>query len=416
MNKDTIEGMNFPPNILQIFTLIGEFADKQNVKACVVGGFVRDMLLQKANYDIDIVIEGDAIPFAQSLSKELNTDCHVFDKFHTAKICINGLDVDFASARKEIYEYVGALPTVTLNATAKDDLFRRDFTINALALALNGENRFQIIDYFNGLDDLKNGLIRVMHEKSFEDDPTRLYRAVRFAHRFNFRMEPTTWQLYKQAIKAKVALRISIKRVAAELTKIFQEKHPGKIINQLKRAKLLSHFPCNIELRDLNYDCLKLKEAPDVATVYWICFLSFLQFNIRNSIIANMGLPHSMRLKIDDGLDALKKIPKQLLDLHCEDHIRLFDLLEKRCPEALAALVSFSLNKENINKVVYYTKHLMGIKPEITGKDLIDEGIEAGPHIRTILEYITELKLDGRCLTKQEELEIGKSIYKNIRS
>ena len=152
------------------------------------------------------------------------------------------INFDFSSSRKETYKCPGALPEVTFS-NIYDDLFRRDFTINAMALSLNSDNLFKIVDYFGGIKDLEASVIKVMHKKSFEDDPTRLYRALRFAHRFGFKLEEETNYLFKQAIKDKRVSSLSVKRIASEISKIFKEDMPETIIEELTKNKMQTFCP-----------------------------------------------------------------------------------------------------------------------------------------------------------------------------
>ena len=235
-----IQGL-YSNRLLELLTKIGQIAEKQDLKAYAVGGFVRDLLLEKANFDIDIMVEGDAIPFASAVGQELNAECKLIERFHTAHIYLDNLALDFSSARKELYRHPGELPEVSFS-NLRDDLYRRDFTINSLALALNTDQKFQLIDLFNGELDLREGIIRVLHLRSFIDDPTRLYRALRFADRFNFVLDSNTEYLFDKAIKLSSPSTLSTKRIAAEIDKSFKEKHPLTLLNKYRNTGLLEYY------------------------------------------------------------------------------------------------------------------------------------------------------------------------------
>ncbi|MDZ4383153.1 MAG: CBS domain-containing protein, partial [Thermodesulfovibrionia bacterium] len=181
----------FPKEIFEILRLSGEVAKELNFSAYLVGGSVRDLLRGEANFDIDIVIEGDGIIFAQALGKKLKAKVKTHQRFGTAVVITDTLKFDVATARTEYYESPGALPKVEMSSIKKD-LYRRDFTINTLAIKLNPENFGQLIDFFGGQRDLKEKTIKILHNLSFIEDPTRAFRAIRFSERFGFKLSKHT--------------------------------------------------------------------------------------------------------------------------------------------------------------------------------------------------------------------------------
>jgi tRNA nucleotidyltransferase (CCA-adding enzyme) len=181
----------------------------------LVGGAVRDLLLGQPRADVDLVVEGDAA----ALAARLGGAAAEHERFGTVKVEVGGHEVDIASARTETYPAPGALPVVAPADSVEVDLDRRDFTINALAIPLAGEPR--LIDPFGGREDLEAGLLRVLHERSFEDDPTRAIRAARYGSRFGFTLEPLTYELLRRSDLATVSAdrrRAELERLAAEPT------------------------------------------------------------------------------------------------------------------------------------------------------------------------------------------------------
>ena len=177
---------NLNARYLKLIRQIGQEAAQSGIKAYLVGGCVRDLLLKKRNCDIDIVVEGDAIIFSAYLSKRYNVKAHHYGQFKTATLFFpENIRIDLATARKEHYPRPGMLPVVAAGPIY-DDLFRRDFTVNAMAMSIHPSSFAEMVDYFGGYEDLKNKKIRILHEKSFLDDPTRILRAVRFEQRFHF--------------------------------------------------------------------------------------------------------------------------------------------------------------------------------------------------------------------------------------
>lgn len=215
---------------MKIIESVGKLADKLKIKAYIVGGPVRDKLLGIKNFDLDFVVEGDGIKFAEALNKSLKGRLTKYPAFGTATIKSKSKKVDIVTARKETYKEPGAYPSVK-PGEIKDDLFRRDFTINAMAIAVNKKGFGKLVDFYNGQKDLKKGLIRVLHDKSFMDDPTRIFRAVRFAVRFGFKIEPHTKKLMKDAVLGGFLGDVNTGRIRKEIELFLKEKNPKKCLD-----------------------------------------------------------------------------------------------------------------------------------------------------------------------------------------
>src|ERR1035437_1584639 len=222
---------------------IGVFADKQGIKACIVGGMVRDIFLKRKTVDIDVVVLGDGMKFARLLADELHGAYKGFEKFKTAKIFLKNGRIDISSARSETYEKPAALPNVVLSGI-NEDLFRRDFTINSMAVSINREDFGELFDPFGGVSDLKKKILKTMHDKSFIDDPTRILRAVRFETRLGFKMEKRTLKLIHETLKRNIFDNLSGERIREELFIMFGEPSPLKAmlrLDSLGVLKKLSH-------------------------------------------------------------------------------------------------------------------------------------------------------------------------------
>ncbi len=223
------------PKSLGLVRSIGLLAQEQGMAAYLVGGPVRDLMLEFPNVDLDITVEGNCLRLAEGLASQ-HRDARVtrYPAFKTATVHLpDGSPVDFATARQEIYARRGAYPAVK-PAGIKDDLLRRDFTINAMAIAINPDTWGKLIDPFGGKADLDNKKIRVLHEKSFLDDPTRILRAARFKARLGFRMEAKTLKLLKSAVKIKVLDTIKPQRYLKDFNKILKEPNFKEAIKYLR--------------------------------------------------------------------------------------------------------------------------------------------------------------------------------------
>jgi len=215
-----------PAGVGRLIKAVRICAEKGNFRVYLVGGIVRDLILGRAKFDLDIVVENDAIKFAKLLSGYLGADFRRHHSFRTATVFSSPSKIDLATSRREVYHRWGALPCVEPSCL-KDDLRRRDFTINAIAMSLNKDSFANIIDYFGGVSDLKKGIIRILHENSFLDDPTRLFRGIRFKERFGFKFDSKTSRCFRQAIKLRALNFVNEHRLRDESILILKEKKPS---------------------------------------------------------------------------------------------------------------------------------------------------------------------------------------------
>ena len=238
----------FPESITQILETISAIAKEMKVNAYLVGGVVRDLLLGIPNLDIDIVIEGDGILFAKKLSGILAAKVESHEKFKTAVLVLeNSQHIDVASSRVEYYEKPAALPDVE-PGSIRQDLARRDFTINTLAISLNKKNFGEIMDFFGGRKDLAAKKIKVLHKMSFIEDPTRIFRAVRFEQRLGFKMDHQTEKLAISTIDMNVVSELNGIRVRDEFVTILKEADPWIALKRLYELKALKKIGLNIDI------------------------------------------------------------------------------------------------------------------------------------------------------------------------
>lgn len=231
--KQNITGLlkqRLPANLLRIIRKIGDLAEEERFTAYIVGGFVRDILLGEKNLDLDIAVEGDALAFVKLLKNKMNLDVVTHPRFGTATANLrSGFKIDIASTRREYYPEPACLPRVAFSSI-HDDLYRRDFTINALAVKINRQGFGELLDLFSGQKDLKEGKIRILHDQSFIDDPTRIVRAIRFEQRYHFSIEPETLKLIHQAVAAGLLKKLTRFRLGREFILLLKEKRPLEAI------------------------------------------------------------------------------------------------------------------------------------------------------------------------------------------
>jgi tRNA nucleotidyltransferase/poly(A) polymerase len=215
-------------NHIKILAALGKTAEQYGLKAWTVGGFTRERYLGRKTFDIDVCVEGTIKPLVDFCVAQYNAEAVYFKNFGTARVNFkNGLKIDFVTCRKELYLKPAALPQVK-PSSLRDDLYRRDFTANAWALSIMPYNFFESFDLFQSRLSIDNKIVKILHNKSFVDDPTRILRALRFAARFNWRLESNTEKLLKQAVKKKFINLLSRERIRQELLKILEEENPPR--------------------------------------------------------------------------------------------------------------------------------------------------------------------------------------------
>jgi tRNA nucleotidyltransferase (CCA-adding enzyme) len=232
------------PESVELLKKAAALADIKKLSLYLVGGVVRDLLLGHNNLDIDLVIEGDAIGLATGLSKAIGGKLTTHPMFNTAKIDLGKFSIDIAMARTETYAKPGSLPAVK-PGTIITDLFRRDFTINAMAVYLNPDKYGELIDLYGGRDDLKNKLIRILHEKSFIDDATRIWRAIRYEQRLGFKIEPETLRLMKR--DKEMLETVGEYRLKRELDLALKEKESKKILLRADKLGIQKELPESLQ-------------------------------------------------------------------------------------------------------------------------------------------------------------------------
>lgn len=407
-----------PAQILNTLRRIGQIADQLGFQAYVVGGFVRDLFLYRRNEDIDIVIEGDGIAFARTYAKTYGARIHSHKAFGTAVIIFDdGYKIDVATARLEYYRSPAALPDVEMSSI-KQDLFRRDFTINTLSLHLN-ENHFgYLIDFFQAQKDIKDKAIRVLHNLSFVEDPTRVFRALRFEQRFGFTIGKLTSNLIENAAKMDFFKRLSGRRTFSEIKQLLEEENPTPAIIRMKDFDLLKVIHPSIKLdRKLIYllnsvksalawhDLLFLEDKYMRWAVYLMALIQHCDLPTSKRICDTLELPPRYRkLLCEERLKAQKRLKRLEYQPPASDSALYRQLHEFRA-ELILYMMAVTRNRTVKKKISRYYTQLKDIQPTIGGQELLDAGLKPGPVFRQLLETLLDAKLDGDIETEKEELE-----------
>ncbi len=392
-----------PRDLLGLVHNAAQTARALGYSTYLVGGFVRDLLIGEANLDLDIVVEGDAILLAQQLAKEYGGRVHTHSRFGTAIWLLDEderLHLDFATARTEFYEYPSALPDIE-RSSIKLDLHRRDFTINAMALCLDPERYGALLDPYGGEQDLMRGLIRVLHNLSFIEDPTRILRAVRFEQRFGFQIEPRTAQLIDDT--RNLLNQVSGQRVRHELDLIFYEQAPERALTRLQALGVLTHIHPALQADAWlaeKFRALRESHAPTP-----ILYLGVLAYRLRTSEARAL----SKRLKLTTGENeilvqvvTLRLLERQLNNPELAPS-RVVELLERFDDAALAVLAIATDSAQAQSYVDRYRAEWRQIHPALNGNDLKALGLQPGPAFKEILTALRAQRLDGVLATREQE-------------
>lgn len=413
-----------PEEIADLIEIVREVAKEGNHKMYIVGGFVRDLLLNRKNFDLDFVVEGDAIEIAEQVNHRLKGRLISHEKFQTAVITLpDQPHIDFVSARREYYEYPAALPKVE-KSTIWNDLFRRDFTINCMAIELNGKNEYQLIDYFSGLDDLYNGQIRALYNLSFIEDPTRIFRAVRFASRLNFSIEEETKKFILQAVNDKMVNKLSHDRIREEIHGIFKDENLHRSLALMKELHIFKtlnegHDISSEEIQKVDNIPNTLKnfntiDREDIrySDIIVQQLLSGLPIGLVPKIINNYVSYRQSYHGIIEGLRKKNKV-YQYLQSQNVDLYDIYTLLEFATDEMLVFYYNDCNNSDIKHYLLYYKIKLQSIHTLITGQDLLALGVKPGPLFKRILKEVLKAKIQGHIYTKEDELSYAKKLYKN---
>lgn len=407
-----------PEFVVDLLKDAGKTASERKVNVFVVGGFVRDLLLGVSNLDLDLVVEGDGIAFASALTEKFGGKVQTHEQFGTAIMVLpQGLKIDVASAREEYYARPAALPEV-VGTSIKQDLYRRDFSINAMAIKLNPPDFGQLIDFFGGQRDLQHGIVRILHNLSFVDDPTRVFRGIRFEQRYRFRMESHTEKLLKQAIKSGVLGNLSWDRVTGELTLILAEIDPLPAILRMRGLGILSLIHPGLKVSNkivavmeqipqtlMEFKDLFQEEVVEAWLVYGIALLSELIPLQASEVMEKLRWPGRHKDKFAFLLKEWDGLFRKLGQLNQVSPSEIVNELELISVEGILFLYASARSPRMRERIREYLVHLRKTKFFITGDDLAQLGLKPGPAYKEILAKIKNAQLDGVVHSKEEALQ-----------
>jgi len=406
---------------------LGQTGDELGLAVYAIGGFVRDLLLGAANLDIDVTVEGDGIFFAEQFAGRHGCRVRSHRTFNTAVVIFpDGAKIDVASTRLEYYESPGVLPTVE-RSSLRHDLYRRDFTINTLALRLNSAQFGRLTDHFGGQQDIQERLVRVLHNLSFVEDPTRVFRAIRFEQRLGFHIAPHTENLIRSAVRMNVLDKVGGPRLLNELIQILREKEPAGAIARMAGFGLLPFIHPALRLAPETrqavdeagrvlawFRLLYLPDACEQWQVYFLALCDRLTHDEFQDACRRLSMPgrvftrvFSHRRQALGTLDTIQRKVRRSPEIRNSDMYAWFHGLPLEMLLYLAACAS----REEVRRFVsHYISHLRKVRCFLDGDGLAALGLAPGPQFRKILDRLLVARLDGEVVDDEQERALAQQL------
>lgn len=404
--------VRLPAPLLQLLRQAGRTAEQSGNSLYLVGGVVRDLLLDRGSKDIDLMTTGDATKLVDKLGAASGAKPTLHKKFGTATFVWHDYRIDLATCRSETYTRPGALPEVR-PGNISDDLFRRDFTVNAMAVNLNPSHYGELVDLYGGRADLKAGLIRILHSRSFQDDATRIMRAIRYEQRLGFRLEAGTARLLREHLG--MLDTISGERLRNELFLWLEEQEPEKILERAGRLGILKKLHPDLRWQYKLHIAFKrssLLQTADKAALHFCLLTYHLDEDGLYELLQRLNLTgtrydllthHSMSIKENRALlmkDSLK-------------NSELYFMLNNLPLTAIQANLVYPNHHRMRRRLNLYLNRLSKIRLLTGGAGLTALGIKQGPAMGRILDALLTAKLDGRLKTRREEEQMALALAAN---
>jgi tRNA nucleotidyltransferase (CCA-adding enzyme) len=381
----------------------------------LVGGAVRDVLMGEPNFDVDIAVEGDGIALGRALARVLGGRMVPHEKFGTAVVLYgDGGRIDVATARTEFYSHPGALPAVE-QASIRQDLYRRDFTINAMAVSLKGEDFGRLVDYFGGYRDLEDTVIRVLHNLSFIDDPTRIFRAIRYENRYGFRMDAHTLSLARACVEMELVGELSSARLRDELQDLLSEEHVTDSVRRLAELGIDRAVHPRLAADDEaarlidEVDALRKRFAP--STPPWRLRLAVLARTMSSTEVLDWADRLKLRRRDAERIADAVTVAPRLRDLvgGIKDAAELRAVVEPHDPDGALLALAHAKGK-SAKQLTRYFEALRGVRLEISGGDLVALGLGESPRVGAVLDELLRRKLNGQLDGRNAELEAAREL------
>ncbi len=398
---------HFTMELVSLLRAAGDLAWARGWNLYLVGGAVRDLFLARPNLDLDLVLEGDAIALARKLAENRGGEVVAHPRFGTAKFRQQRISLDLATARSESYARPGALPVVS-PGTIGEDLLRRDFSVNALAVHLDPIHFGALLDPYGGRDDLERGLIRVLHEKSFSDDPTRILRALRYEQRLGFHLEQNTEQLMRR--DAAVMDEVSGERLWHELELILKEECPERVLSRADELGVLQNI--HPSLRGNGWVRNRFEQARKAAKPSPALYLALLAYRLseeeNEDLLARLRIRGEIA-KVMCQTIKLKQVASDLTTPRLAPSA-IYHLVQRYSPESILATALASDSRLVRQRLKLYLTELRHIRPALSGDDLQSMGISPGKKLGQVLCALLDARLDGKVQTREQEEDLARRL------
>ncbi len=389
-------------------------AEQRGVAVYLVGGPVRDLMLGRASADLDVTVAGDGVAHAKALAAHLGAQVTIHAQFGTATLILrDGLRLDVATARRETYRRPAALPQV-FPGTIHDDLFRRDFTVNAMAVRV-APRPGELLDPFGGRKDLIRGLLRVLHEESYRDDPTRIFRGARYAARYRLRFSPRDCRLIRDVLGEDVLRRLSRERLLRELRLVLDEPTPEAALKILQNRGVLKALDPALTVDDTavaqmrrvrhawqRFNRVETSSQARRWRIYLLVLLLCVPPAARRRVAERLGVKgpplDALMAELRDFASLQEQLQKESMRPS-----RLRHLLDRASAD-LCVLLWASKAKRVSGRVGRYLTHLAAVRPALGGRDLKKLGFPPGPTYTRILDRVLEERLEGRLKSREDEI------------
>ncbi|MCE2464925.1 MAG: CCA tRNA nucleotidyltransferase [Dehalococcoidia bacterium] len=379
---------------------VSDNAEAIGMPLYLVGGSVRDLILGRPIKDLDLVVEGDATQVASELGEKHSGKVTLHPRFGTATISLQGRRIDQATARRENYIRPGALPEVVASGL-EDDLSRRDFSINAMALPLTGTQKGELIDLHGGQEDLAARSIRVLHDDSFSDDPTRMLRAIRYEGRLDFSLEEVTSRLLLEAVEEKKLTSITGDRIRRELELIFLEEEPVPILQRAGGLGVLDTI--YLPMGRADFTPLKGISTDDDPLLYLGAFAYPLEHYEGEVLISRLYMPNSWASVVRDTISIRRGMEIDWVDLPQGELAGCLDRHSTTSVRACCMLSTLVVR----DLIQMYLDEMRQVKTILNGDDLITLGFPPGPAIGEVLRDLRYARVEGRVASREDELRLA---------
>lgn len=412
---------SFPPRVIELMRKIGEKAEALGMRAYIVGGAVRDILLSNRNVDLDIAVEGDAEKLLKTWD-DPHCRITVHGRYKTGTLTFpDGLKVDIATARREFYEYAAAMPEVSSDSL-KQDLGRRDFSINAMAVSLSDRDWGTLTDFYGGRRDLKEGILRILHNLSFVEDPSRILRGIRLEQRMGLKFEDNTLRLLKSSVKGGLLARLSGPRVRMELEIDWKENLPKRIAERMQGLGIWEGLFPGMRLgregiRRLGWLQRLLGKTGERRSIFkggeWLAYMAAIMSGVSSGVQSVTMDKLNFTQGERDIFNSCNSFPPQAEQFfNSRKSLRnseVYLYLKNVHPVVLLYGAASARHRESRRWFIRYALSLLPIKGVLTGKDLMAMGCEAGPLVGELLEELRLERMDGNVITREDEVRYIKN-------